>query len=375
MNVIILTPDRVGSTLLQRVITVYMQLHDYGQPVINLHELTNGLMSYYNEDFRAEVLGKPENWGYFQTLPEIVQLLKQVPHYKTSRLAQYHIRRRKDSIADQLDFYKYINENFYVIAAQRQDLFEHALSWCIYAHTKQLNVYSHQDKFSHFATLYRNPIRIERESLIKHLSDYLEYQSWVSDYFNVQSYFEYERHVKNLEQYVLELPLWPNQRAITWQQTFDIDWTDYNRCHYLLSDMSNLSRQLGYVDNRVYSPGETLPKTGSITTRDVVASLSTQDQRFLSQQATSYVRTQERIRELIDRKVLVTGIPIKLQTLAEKAGVIENYDEALTWYTEWADQHGIAPRDNSQRKKLEELINYHAVKFLPDDPGMDVVLP
>ena len=43
MNVLILTPDRVGSTLLQRVLTVYMLRQGFDKPVINLHELTNGL--------------------------------------------------------------------------------------------------------------------------------------------------------------------------------------------------------------------------------------------------------------------------------------------------------------------------------------------
>jgi len=59
MNVLILTPDRVGSTLLQRLITVYMQANDFDRPVINLHELTNGLMKYYSPVFNTEVLGKP----------------------------------------------------------------------------------------------------------------------------------------------------------------------------------------------------------------------------------------------------------------------------------------------------------------------------
>ena len=41
MNVLLLTPDRVGSTLLQRTLTVYMLRRGFDKPVINLHELTN----------------------------------------------------------------------------------------------------------------------------------------------------------------------------------------------------------------------------------------------------------------------------------------------------------------------------------------------
>lgn len=69
MNILILTPDRVGSTLLQRLITVYANAADKNNLTINLHELTNGIEKYYNDKFGKEVLGKKENrWGYYQTL-------------------------------------------------------------------------------------------------------------------------------------------------------------------------------------------------------------------------------------------------------------------------------------------------------------------
>ena len=143
MNVLILTPDRVGSTLLQRLVTIYMLRKGFDKPVINLHELTNGLEKYYNTILNQEVLGKPTGteWGYYQKLNKIEELLKSVDHYKTSRLAHYHIVNRKDSIEEQIKFYEYLNRNFYIISCRRDNLFEHALSWGINAHSKKLNVY------------------------------------------------------------------------------------------------------------------------------------------------------------------------------------------------------------------------------------------
>ena len=66
MNVLILTPDAVGSTLLQRMLTIYMQFHQFDRPTINLHELTNGLAKYYSPEFNQELVGKRAlaNWGY-----------------------------------------------------------------------------------------------------------------------------------------------------------------------------------------------------------------------------------------------------------------------------------------------------------------------
>ena len=96
MNVLLLTPDRVGSTLLQRTLTIYMLRRGFDKPIINLHELTNGLSKYYNTTLNQEVLGKPKGieWGYYQKLEEIIDLLKSVEHYKTSRLAHYDIKNR-----------------------------------------------------------------------------------------------------------------------------------------------------------------------------------------------------------------------------------------------------------------------------------------
>ena len=154
MNVVVLTPDRVGSTLLQRYITILMQGHDYGKPVVNLHELTNGLETYYNEEYGQTMAGKPKprdengehTWNYHQSIPEILEILKTTDHYKTTRMALYHLNNRRDPSEHQAELYKYINENFYIISAQRLNLFEHALSWVIKTHTKRFNVFSHHEK-------------------------------------------------------------------------------------------------------------------------------------------------------------------------------------------------------------------------------------
>ena len=42
MNTLILTPDGVGSTILQRLVTMALYLEKV--PVVNTHELTNGLV-------------------------------------------------------------------------------------------------------------------------------------------------------------------------------------------------------------------------------------------------------------------------------------------------------------------------------------------
>ena len=335
MNVLILTPDRVGSTLLQRVLTVYMQLHRFDQPVINLHELTNGLIRYYSPTFSQEVLGKPNgpDWGYWQSLPEIVELLSTTKQYKTGRLAHYHIKGRQDSQQHQLELYQYLNDNFFIISARRQNLLEHALSWCIYTHSKKLNVFSHEQKIHVFLNLYKGKITVDPMIMTRYLNNYRDYLSWCDLHFSVGSIFEYEKHMPNIEEYVLGLPPFATQEKITWKTAFDQDFQEWNRCHYLVSDISGLGRQLTQPNNLQleYSVPQTPHNNElqALSLGHVVSALSRQDQEFLIQAGPKYKKICDILNELVENKVLVTGIPIKLQTMLEKKLLIKKTEERI----------------------------------------------
>ena len=368
MNVLILTPDRVGSTLLQRLITVYMNMHEFDRPVINLHELTNGLIKYYSTDFDQEVLGKPNGraWGYFQTLEEIADLLNSVPHYKTSRLAHYHIKNRQDTLAQQVPFYQYLNDNFFIISAQRQNLLEHGLSWCIQLHSKRLNVYSHTEKVATFYDIYQNRITVEPAALIRYLDQYREYLAWVDNHFHVSSYFHYERHLPQIEKYILNLPIFNGQVPQSFKDVFDIEFQDWNLCHYLGSDLSGLSTQLEYrKDLQLEYSGATAAPTelAPVQQHAIADSLSHADQEFLLAHGKNYRVVNEALAELVDKKVLVTSVPIKLQTMLEKKLLIRNYDECVSVYNEWAvkTQTGTVYNDEMLAASMQrEIASWHS---------------
>jgi hypothetical protein len=342
MNVLILTPDRVGSTLLQRLITVYMNMHEFDQPVINLHELTNGLINYYSSKFNTEVLGKPNagNWGYFQSLEEITKMLSSVKHYKTTRLAHYHIIARKDSRADQTRFYQYLNDNFFIISARRRNLLEHALSWMIYTHSKKLNVYSHTEKIQTFAGIYRNRIKVDYEGLIRYLNAYKLYLDWVQDNFAVSSYFNYERDLPNIEKYILDLPIFNSQPRLSWKEIFGIEFDHWNRCHYLYSDISGLGKQL--EGNKTLQIGwERNQQLQPTASQSVIEHLNTNDQQFLLDNQHNYSKVTTAVQGLVDDKILVTPVPIKLQTFLEKRLLIENFGECVKWFNDWHVKTGL----------------------------------
>ena len=369
MNVLILTPDRVGSTLLQRVLTIYMLRREFDKPVINLHELTNGLESYYNTTLNQLVLGKPRgtDWGYYQTLEEITNLLKSADHYKTSRLAHYHIVNRKDTIADQIPFYEYLNNNFYIISARRRNLFEYALSWSIHAHSKKLNVYSVSEKINTYSNIYKNKITINKESYINYLEDYKRYIAWTNEYFNVQSIFNYDDSINNLEEYILGLDFMKSATNNSWQDMFGQTFNQWNACHRLLPNIILENREgsapmlitdieqeekwnvLEGIDWPKFSEinEQTIDQLPSVIRQEIKShfqnpilktkvNVSEDIKKFCDQHLDNYKKTYAQFNDLTKNGFLVTNVPIKLQTLAEKKMIINNFDESIEWYNDWA---------------------------------------
>lgn len=396
MNVLILTPDAVGSTLLQRLITIYMQFHDFDRPVINLHELSNGIVRYYNPEFNQEVLGKPpDEWGYYQTLGQVVELLDSVDHYKTSRLAQYHLRNRGDPMSEQVPFYRYLNDNFYIIACRRQNVFEHALSWAINKITGKLNVFTAHEKVGSFVDMYHDKISIDPESLTNSLERYKNYLEWVDRHFQVASYFEYEKHLPDIENYILELPIFSGKsKRKTWNDMYGIEFNDWNLYHYLSSNVGGLaldhpetfkqlmsdigsaekdapdntwgtSKDLRLQYSRVSDPSwpkinaaeefVDLPEIIKQECRDMhgivvnerpliaakeLSKLVSEDQKnFLIAHRDNYQQASGSLDRMQELGIILNGPPIKKQTMAEKKFVTKNFDQLLAVYNTWATKN------------------------------------
>ena len=370
MNVLILTPDRVGSTLLQRVLTVYMLRQGFDRPVINLHELTNGLKKYYNNTLNQEVLGKPQGtvWGYYQSLGEVEDLLKSTDHYKTSRLAHYHLVARNDSIAEQIKFYNYLNENFFIISCRRENLFEHALSWGIKGHSKTLNVYNTKEKINAFYDIYKNKITIPQETLVLHLNKYRSYINWSDTHFNIQSYWNYDTDVKDIEKYILSLDFMQNSENNTWNDMFGQDFDTWNACHRMLPNLVLLDRPDVTTQIRLPMISTTHKKWDKLKGPDWPQSLSecikntkaltpfiqneieqfchtilttNKEYNFLTKNIDTYLDTNSQLVDLVDKGFLVTNVPLKLQSLKEKKLIIKNFNQCIEWYNQWVEKNNF----------------------------------
>lgn len=369
MNVLVLTPDAVGSTLLQRLITIYMQFHEFDRPVINLHELTNGLHRYHSSDFNREVLGKhPDKWGYYQSLSEIRDLLASVDHYKTSRLALYHIQQRRDTIDQQVPFYQYLNQNFFIICTRRRNLFEHALSWGLNKITKKINVYHHQEKINTFIDMYRDPIDISIDSLIHSLDSYKNYLTWAEDCFMIGSYFYYEDHLNDIEKYILNLPIFSSQpKKITWAQTYGMEFSDYNRCHYYSSDLGAVALEAPQrLPELTYAHSNPSGQNGN--NQNLVEHLPRRQKDYFMVHQSRYQTVQHSIDQMVNLGIMMGPLPIKKQTLAEKRMIVKNFDQCLETYNSWAKLNTHIATEINQADLESSMAHDSFTWSVPDQP-------
>jgi hypothetical protein len=373
MNVLILTPDAVGSTLLQRMLTIYMQFHDFGRPVINLHELTNGLARYYSPDFNQELVSKHvlKTWGYHQSLQQVIEMLSSVDHYKTSRLAHYHLVRRGDSVAQQIPFYNYLNENFFIIACRRENVFEHAISMTLSTVTKKLNVYDAYEKMETFHDIYKSGIDLDAAVFERQLTAYKNYITWSEQYFDIGAYFNYEKDIPRLEQYILNLPIFSAQtNLVTWDQNFGQSFNEWNQMHYIRSDPGALlcppvqiieKLLLTMPDSVVDYQQHSLPEMPAVYstddlaalpesvvktwTRDVIRRkgidtlLDSENQQKLAPYQSGYALAKTTIDQMVKLGIMTSGPPIKKQTLGDKHRIIKNFDELIKVYNCWIDKN------------------------------------
>lgn len=324
-NILILTPDRVGSTLLQRLITVYAYFNNASAPTpaINVHELSNGIESNFSQLFQTNIVSKRNSkWSYYQSLPQITDILESANHPIIARLAKYHMVSREDSKIDQMKFYEYLNENFFIISARRFNAFEQAISWCIVGESKKLNVYSPDEKHLTFAEIYRNGIRVDPYVLKDYLQDYLDYESWSTRHFNINAHFYYDQHFEDVENYILNLnPLSHVADKKTWRDFSDLDFHDWNRIHYLSSIRKSQHKLLDSYSN---------------------------------EDINLYHLFKSKIQDLVKADILPTMVPYKLQTLKEKSSIITNFDECIEAYREWTFEKGLRGYSSSELTSIAE---------------------
>jgi hypothetical protein len=299
-KILILTPDGVGSTLLQRTACAWGNLTNVW---INPHELTNGLV------VKNGFLQKDRSLGYSQSLFEIVDLLFQERENLIGRVAQYHIVARKDSEKDLKYFYDFLNSDFEIISCHRRNVFEYAMSWAIRDIKKTLNVYSYKQKEQiHPPT---DSFNLDPMYITKKLNDYSDYERWLNDNFSVKHHFYYEDVL--LLDHFLEL-------TIGGSVTDFIDRFGLSLGKYCL--ISNHSKdQIRYLDTETFK---------------------------------SMLSLRKYFNELVNLGRMPNTVPLKMNSFKSKIRKTINFTEILDAYNTWTKNKNDYQEINEDR--LRELI-------------------
>ena len=308
-NFLILTPDGVGSTYLQRALTVYLNASEH--TYYNTHELLNGLA--LDSDFNLY-----KKWlGYRQSLEEISDMLDANQASLVSRLAQYHIEKRlngempeppkgvptrlmpaellqRNQEEDYKPFYKKCRGIFDRIIYCVRDPFEYSLSWSIRKLTGKMNVYTIQERIeTHGEDVTYD---IDLDFMKRKLHQYNRYLYWVKDNFPDAIVVNYDDIHNDIDLIVSNLTGLDFYIKDVW----GISLQEYSVLMYKLSKM--------YNSNVLYS--------------DNIMSFQ---------------------KKLVEEKKMPNNTPIKMTTLHEKSRKITNFIECIDTYNKFINSSNEFP--------------------------------
>jgi hypothetical protein len=293
MNYLIFTPDGVGSTLLQRLITMTLYLEKHN--VQNTHELVNGL------ELDNGIAVKNFELKYSQSLGEIANILRNSQAQTTlvSRLAKYHLDDRNDPADDRQDFYKFLNGHFErKIMCVRENIFEYAMSWSIRDRSGVLNVYGKEDRDK-----VSQVSEVDESYFIKKCQDYVSCQNWVETNFpNIQK-ISYEDMLTNSDSIMETLTGYEN----TFKNHFGITLNSIIKKEYsFLQSASDLSNEeaRGLIRYR-------------LTSKDMI------------------------------NKGIIFSLPLKNTTLTDKKKQIKNFNSCLDKFYMFARNHNWIDQSNA----------------------------
>jgi hypothetical protein len=287
MNYLVLTPDGVGSTILQRLITMTLHLEKHN--VVNTHELTNGL------ELKNGIVAKNYDLKYTQSLGEIASIL-QDSHTQTvlvSRLAKYHLDNRKDPANDCKEFYRFLHRHFEKkIMCVRENIFEYAMSWSIRNRSGVLNVYDKEDRIK-----VSKVSEVDENYFIQKCQQYVKYVEWCERNFSDVETVSYENMVKDSDAVV--------QKLTGHKDTF----TD----KIGLSLSSLLSKEYDFLKNK-------------------------HDRTFFNHEYKALFKYRMLTTEMLHKNIILSA-PLKNTTLSDKKKQIKNFNSCLDKFYEFAKNH------------------------------------
>lgn len=289
IRTLILTPDGVGSTFLQRTLTAVYRLCN--TPVKNIHELQTD-MQWYDTGGVKDELGQQKLSKIQETLEKNTDDLIAVTASRDNRL---HPKK------DQEIFSKFCNNYFTSkIACFRKNVFEYALSWSIRQQTGITNAYSIEDKKK-----VQEPKQVDINFFKTKCQHYIEYLFWLDEYYTDYKKVWYEDIIEDADAVLDSL----TEHKGVFQKNFDITLNDFIKYEYDILQ--------NYID------GNDIKKLAS-------------DEKFKK-----FVYVRRFFGELEGAETLSRTLPIKNTSLQLKKNIVRNYDDCLSAYDEFIKKHNI----------------------------------
>jgi hypothetical protein len=264
--------------------------------------------------------------------------------------------------------------------------------------TKKANVESVDEKIETFFDLYKNKINIDIRLFFKILNDYREYVDWSERYFSVSSYFCYEQHIPEIEKFILDLPIFQHQsKKITWKEKFGIDFNDWNRLHHLKSDIGSLELEnILETEKFVNNQKSELTHQFDINSRSnlsieikekftgmqneedrnmgIIPYLTSDKKLYAKKIKNNYEKSNSAIEKMVELGIIMSPLPIKKQSLAEKMHMVKNFDQCLRIYNDWIKKNQNLGSTISQQdllNQIEKENKFWKTFTIPDNSSVD----
>ena len=333
MHYLFLTPDSVGSTILQRLTTMTLYLENHA--VQNNHELATGLalrngVAVKNFHFHYDQI-QWDSKRYSQRLGKTASILHQSNPQTTlvSRLAKYHLDKRKDPANDCQDFYKLLNRHFEkIIMCVRENIFEYAMSWSIREQSGVRNVFGRRGgrgeplhtAMNRSNLGYRPTFNIESWSSKYHMGvstkDKVSQVSEVDEKYFIQKCQQYVKYTEWVEHN------FPNVETVSYENTVkDSD-----------AVMQQLTGHRGTFTDKIGLP------LRSILSNEYNFLRNRSESNMSNDEMKALVKYRQVCNEMLDKKIIF-GVPLKNTTLTEKKNQIKNFNSCLDKFYKFAKNH------------------------------------
>lgn len=200
MNTLILSTGGLGSTILQRLITIVYHIENI--KIINTHDIVNKVLMLDNDN-NVRRNGEIQ---YGQSLQEVQNILKKSNRDTKliSRLSKDHIDFRKDLDIDQ--FYEFVKK-FYKkqIFCERENVFELAMSLSIKAKSGAYNIFNDEHRKA-----VSNVSEVDEHYFIERINSYIKYRAWIFKHFPEADMVSYENLITNTDDVLFEITGYKN---------------------------------------------------------------------------------------------------------------------------------------------------------------------